>query len=90
MSDDLYTSYTSINVPNNNNNNNNTIKEESIYATWPKEKNVWGNNKFNEEFSTIQKPLLPPSRPIPPSIDRITKPNSEFPLFREGIVEQSY
>ena len=85
MSDDLYTSYTSAIIHNNK-------KEESIYATWSKEKNVWGNNKFNKEISTTSQTSnrYPPPRPILPDINRNLKPNSELLLFREGIVEQSY
>lgn len=62
----IYTQYKS------NNNNNNT---ESIYASWPKEKNTWG--------------IPPPNKPpLPPLITRNNKP--EIYVLKEGYVEEAF
>ena len=71
--DNIYTSYT---------------MEQPIYATWPREKNTWGNNNIKQVSLSPPKPPLP--RPIPPTIDRDKKPESLKPIFTNGYIEKHY
>ena len=78
--------------------------EQPIYATWPKERNIWGVNNITILSSSPPKPPLPPmlppklqlppplppSRPIPPVIYREKKPLSLMPTFKNGFIERHY
>ncbi len=68
---DIYSSYLS----------ESTQKKENIYASWPKEKNIWGKN-------TASAPQIPPPRIPPPQIKRDNKP--EHVIFKDGYIEQYY
>ena len=53
-------------------------KEESIYTTWPKERNTWAPPK----------PELPPELP-PPYVNRFSKPGNNT-ILKEGYIEVNY
>ena len=78
--DNIYTSYT---------------MEQPIYATWPKEKNLWGENNIKQVSLSPPKPPLPPPelpppRPIPPTIDRAQKPPSLSSVLKKNYIEKHY
>lgn len=58
----------------------NSKKEENVYATWPKEKNTWGNKN---ECHSSSPPLTPP-----PRIKRNLKPGKI--LLKKGYIEVDY
>ena len=61
-------------------------KKENIYASWPKEKNIWGKNTLPAPLESA--PLVPAPRIPPPHVNRHNKP--KIITFKEGIVEESY
>jgi hypothetical protein len=60
--------------------------KENVYATWPKERNTWSNDKkYPSRPSSPPPPLLPP-----PIIKRSTKPiNTDF-VLKKGYIEVDY
>ena len=71
-------------------------KKENIYASWPKEKNIWGKNTLPAPLESAplvsapleSAPLVPAPRIPPPHVNRHNKP--KIITFKEGIVEESY
>ena len=71
-------------------------KKENIYASWPKEKNIWGKNTLPAPLvpaplvpdPLVPAPLVPAPRIPPPHVNRHNKP--KIITFKEGIVEESY
>jgi hypothetical protein len=66
-------------------------KKENIYASWPKEKNIWGKNTLPAPLvpaPLVSAPLVSAPRIPPPPVNRHNKP--EIIIFKAGIVEESY
>jgi len=67
-------------------------KEEHVYASWPKERNTWGNNDKIINKKKYPPPPSSPPPPLPPPliVKRRTKSTNTDFVFRDGYIEVEY
>ena len=64
--------------------------EQPIYASWPKERNTWGNNEIINKKQYPPPPSSPPPQLPPPIVKRREKPTNKNLVLNKEYIEVDY